>query len=143
MHAVYASAHGFYPGVRGSDGGREQVWSRATMFPSSALRPSCLRRTRWGHALTTLSSNHGLGDDFTLHLNVFNEEEQEILLATSLNKLDHAEDRHHRKRRKIFEASRAEKLSEHFNVNRLFLPDEYYDFQKVTCRLNYASWSWF
>ena len=110
------------------------------MFLSSALRPSCLRcngfRTRWGRALTTLSSNHCLGDDFVLHLNVFNEEEQKILLATSLSKLDRAEDRHHRKRRKIFEATRAEKLSEHLGINSLFLPDQYYDFQKVTCRVN-------
>jgi len=106
------------------------------MFPSSALRPSCLRRTRWSHALATLSSNHGLGDDFALHLNVFNEEEQKILLAASLSKLDRAEDRNHKKRRKTFESTRAEKPSEHLDVNNLFLPDEYYDFHKVACRLN-------
>lgn len=66
-------------------------------------------------------------------MKVFNEEEQKILLEASLSKLDGAEDRHHRKRRKIFEATRAEKLSEHSCVNALFLPDQYYDFQKVTC----------
>ena len=110
------------------------------MFPSSALRPSCLCRdifrARRGRALATLSSNHGLGDDFALHLNVFDEEEQKILLAASLNKLDRAEDRHHRKRRKLFEATRAEKLSEHLDVSSLFFPDQYYGFQKVTCPTN-------
>ena len=110
------------------------------MFPVSALRPSCLRRdvlrAPRGRTLTTLSSNRGLGDDFSLHLNVFNEEEQKILLAASLDKLNRAEDRHYRRRRKLFEATRAEKLSEHLDVNSLFLPDQYYDFQKVTCRLN-------
>lgn len=109
------------------------------MFPSSALRPSCLRdvfRTRWRRAVSTLSSNHGFGDDFALHLNVFDAEEQKILLAASLSKLDRAEDRNHRKRREVFEAARAEKLSERLDVNSLFLPDQYYDFQKVTCRLN-------
>lgn len=105
---------------------------------SSALRRSArssrdVFRARWDRALGTLSSNHGLGDDFALHLNVFNEEEQKILLEASLSKLDRAEDRTHRKRRKIFEATRAEKLSEHPGVNDLFLPDQYYDFQKVTC----------
>ncbi|KAF9648077.1 hypothetical protein BDM02DRAFT_3116017 [Thelephora ganbajun] len=104
------------------------------MFPPSALRPSCLCRdifrTRWGSAVATLSSNHGLGDDFALYLNVFDEEEQKILLAASLRKLDRTEDRHHRKRRKIFEATRAGKLSECLDVNGLFLPDRYYDFQK-------------
>ena len=117
------------------------------MFLSSALRPSCLSRdifrARWGRALATLSSNHGLGDDFTLYLNVFNEEEQKILLAASLSKLDRAEDRHHRKRRKIFEATRAEKLSEHLDVNNLFLPDQYYGFQKVTCCTNSKVVVWF
>ena len=111
------------------------------MFPSSALRLSCLRRdvvrARWARALASLSSNRYLGGDFALHLNVFNEDEQKILLAASLSKLDRAEDRHHRKRRKIFEATRAEKLSEHLDVNSLFLPDQYYGFQKVTCRLNF------
>lgn len=117
----------------------EGAGSRGSMLLSSALRPSCLRdvfRARWGRALANLSSNHGLGDDFTLYSNVFNEEEQRILLAASLSKLDRAEDRHHRKRRKIFEATRAEKLSEHLDVNSLFLPDQCYDFQQVTCRLN-------
>jgi alkylated DNA repair protein alkB homolog 7 len=89
-------------------------------------------RACWNCALGTLGSNHGLGDDFALHLDVFNEEEQKILLEASLSKLDRAEDRNYRKRRKIFEATRAEKLSEHPDVNSLFLPDQYYDFQKVT-----------
>ena len=108
------------------------------MFLASALRPPCLRvfRTRWGRGLTTLGSNHHPGDDFALHLNVFNEEEQKILLAASLSKLDRAEDRYHRKRRKILEATRTNKLSEHPDVTSLFLPDQYYDFQKVTCRVN-------
>ena len=126
--------------VSGSDCGRGLSGSRAIMFLSSTLRPSCLCRdvfrVRRGHSLGTLSSNHGLGDDFSLHLNVFNEDEQKILLAASLSKLDRAEDRHHRKRRRLFEATRAEKLSERLDVNSLFLPDQYYDFQKVTCRLN-------
>ena len=105
---------------------------------SSSLRQCAylcrhVSRAHWGRALGTLGSNHRLGDDFALHLNVFNEEEQKILLEASLSKLDGAEDRHHRKRRKIFEATRAEKLSEHPGVNSLFLPDQYYDFQKVTC----------
>ena len=140
IHAVYASKHWFYPSGRGPDGGREELRSRATMFPSSALRLSCLRRdvsrARWGHSLASLSSNRCLGDDFALHLNVFSEEEQKILLAASLSKLDRAEDGHRRKRRKVFEARRAEKLSERLDVNSLFLPNHYYDFQKVTCRLN-------
>jgi alkylated DNA repair protein alkB family protein 7 len=110
------------------------------MLPSSARRLSCpcrdVFRARWGRALASLSSNRCLGDGFALHLNVFNEEEQKILLAASLSKLDRAEDGHHRKRRKIFEATRAEKLSERLDVNSLFLPDHYYDFQKVTCHLN-------
>ena len=106
------------------------------MFPSSAPRLSACLRARWGRALTSLSSNLCLGDDFALHLNVFNEEEQMILLAASLSKLNRAEDRHYRNRRKIFEATRAEKLSERLDVNSLFLPNHYYDFQKVTCRLN-------
>jgi len=110
------------------------------MFPSSIFRPSCLCRdvfrAHWGRALATLGLNHGLGDDFVLHLNVFNEEEQKTLLAASLSKLDRAEDRHHRKHRKFFEATRAEELSERLDVNSLFLPDQCYDFQKVTCRLN-------
>ena len=114
--------------------------SRATMFPPSALRPSCLRRdvlrAPWSRTLATLSSNRGLGEDFALHLNVFNEEEQKILLAASLDKLNRAEDRHHRRRRKLFEATCAEKLSERLDVNSLFLPDQYYGFQKVTCCLN-------
>jgi alkylated DNA repair protein alkB family protein 7 len=108
------------------------------MYLCSAPRPSahlsrCIFRARRDRAVGTLSSNHRLGDDFTLHLNVFNEEEQKILLEASLNKLDRAEDRHQRKRRKFFEATRAEKLSEHFAVRSLFLPDHYYDFQEVTC----------
>lgn len=113
------------------------------MFLASALRPPCLRRrdvfrTRWGRGLTTLGSNHYLGDDFALHLNVFDEEEQKILLAASLSKLDLAEDRHYRKRRKILEATRADKLSEHPDITSLFLPDHYYDFQKVTCCANFS-----
>ena len=112
--------------------------SRAIMLPLRPSRTICrdALRALWGRTLATPSSNHGLGDDFALHLNVFNEEEQKILLAASLSKLDRAEDRHHRKRRKLFEATRAEKLSEHLDVNSLFLPDQYYGFQKVTCRLN-------
>jgi len=110
------------------------------MFLSSIFRPSSpcydVFRAHWSRALATLSSNHGLGDDFALHLNVFNEEEQKILLATSLSKLDRAEDRHHRKRRKNFEATRGEEHSERLDVKSLFLPDQCYDFQKVTCRLN-------
>lgn len=108
------------------------------MFLASTPRPPCLRRcrTRWGRGLTTLGSNHHLGDDFALHLNVFNEEEQKVLLAASLSKLDRAEDRHHRKRRKLLEATRADKLSERPDVTSLFLPDQYYDFQKVTCWVN-------
>jgi len=137
MHAVYASAHWFCPG---SDDGKQQAGSRAAMFPPCALRPSCFRRdvlrAPWGRTLATLSSNRGLGEDFSLHLNVFNEEEQKVLLAASLDKLNRAEDRHHRRRRKLFEATRAEKLSEHLDVNSLFLPDQYYGFQKVTCPLN-------
>ena len=143
MHAVYASARRSYPGSWGSEGGRE-LGSRAIMsLSSAALRSSCLCRdvfqARWGRALATLSSDHGLGDDFALHLNVFNEEEQKILLAASLNKLDHAEDRHYRKRRKLFEATRDEKLREHLEVNSLFLPDQYYGFQKVTCPTNFSA----
>ena len=110
------------------------------MFPPCALRPSCLcrdvLRAPWGRTLATLGSNRGLGEDFSLHLDVLNEEEQKILLAASLDKLNRAEDRHHRKRRKLFEATRAEKLSERLDVNSLFLPDQYYGFQKVTCLLN-------
>ena len=140
MHTVYASTHWVCPNGQGSNGGREELGSRATMFLSSALRPSCLRRDVFracrGRTLATPSSNHGLGDDFALHLNVFNEEEQKILLAASLSKLDRAEDRHHRKRRRFFEATHAEKLSERLDVNSLFLPDQYYNFQQVTCRLD-------
>jgi alkylated DNA repair protein alkB family protein 7 len=127
--------------LSGSNGGRETTWSRVTgMFPSSGLRPSRLCRdvfrVRLCRPLATLGSNHELGDDFALHLDVFNEEEQKILLEASLSKLDRAEDREYRKRRKIFKATRAEKLSEHLDVNSLFLSDQYYDFQRVTCCLN-------
>lgn len=116
---------------------REHIWSRAPMPPSSVLRSSTrlcrdVSQVRWVRVPGSLSSNHGLGEDFALHLNVFNVEEQKILLEASLSKLDRAEDRHHRKRRKIFKATRAEKLSEHPGANSLFLPDQYYDFQKVT-----------
>ena len=117
-----------------------QAWSRAAMFLSSPLRLSRLCRNifraRWSRTLVTLNSNHELGDNFTLYLDVFNEEEQKILLEASLSKLDRAEDRQHRKRRKIFEATRAEKLSEPPTVKSLFLPDQHYDFQKVTWCLN-------
>ena len=141
MHTVYVSPH--YP--ESLRFGRKVTWSRATMSFSFALRQSTrfcrdASRIRWGRALGTLSSNHGLGDDFALHLSVFDEEEQKILLEASLSKLDRAEDRYHRKRRKIFEAARAEKLSEHPGVNSLFLPDQYYDFQKVTCSNSNKSW---
>ena len=114
------------------------------MFRSSGLRPCRdIFRARWRRALATLSSSHGLGEDFALHLNVFNEEEQKILLEASLSKLDRAEDRHYRKRRKLYKTTRAEKLSEHLDVNSLFLPDQYYGFQKVTCRLNSNPMLWF
>lgn len=110
------------------------------MFPPSTLRPSRICRNvfraRWSRTLVTLNSNHELGDNFALYLDVFNEEEQKILLGASLSKLDRAEGRHHRKRRKIVEATRAEKLSEHPTVKSLFLPDQHYDFQKVTWCLN-------
>lgn len=111
----------------------DQPGSRAAMQLSSALRRSARPSRDVFRALGTLSSYHGLGDDFALHLNVFDEEEQKILLGASLSKLDRAEDRNHRKRRKCFEATRAEKLSEHPGVKGLFLPDQYYDFQKVAC----------
>ena len=93
-------------------------------------------RARWNCTPATLSANHKLGSDFALHLSVFNEEEQKILLEASLSKLDRAEDRHYRKCRKVFQAARSQKLSEHLDVKSLFLPDQYYDFQKVTCLLN-------
>lgn len=93
-------------------------------------------RARWNCTPATLSANHKLGSDFALHLSVFNEEEQKILLEASLSKLDRGEDRHYRKRRKVFQAPRPQKLSEHLDVKSLFLPDQYYDFQKVTCLLN-------
>lgn len=111
------------------------------MYPTLpfALRPSVhfcrsVFRNRWGRSLGTI---HGLGDNFNLHLDVFNGEEQKILLEASLNKLDRAEDKQHRKRRKVFQETRAGKLSERLDVDSLFLPDQYYDFQKVAC-LNFS-----
>ena len=133
MHTVDASAHGLYLSCQDSERGREQAQSRATMLPSSVLR-LCRNTSRARcRTIATLNPSHGLGDDFALYLNVFDEEEQKILLGASLNKLDRAEDRQHRKRRKIFEATHAEKLSERPTVKSMFLPDHHYDFQKVTC----------
>jgi hypothetical protein len=66
--------------------------------------------------------------DFTLWPQFFSPDEQTILLRAALQKLDLAENRLFRKRRKAFGLLTAEESS----IKSLFYPDDYYDFQEVS-----------
>lgn len=88
----------------------------------------CLKSTSRALSTVTPSQFHG---DFVLHPGVFSLSEQKVLLSASLEKLDRAESRQFRKRRKQFFESLPSPPLAASSVEELFLPDEYYDFQMV------------
>lgn len=105
------------------------------MFRS--LTSTCRRKlcnVHFGTPANRLVSTNNLqlfDGDFEFHQAVFNLAEQKALLKAGLEKLDKMEARVYRQRRKQYlKSSRAESSS----VKSLFLPEEYYDFQRVCPR---------
>jgi alkylated DNA repair protein alkB family protein 7 len=102
------------------------------MFRSLTL--TCRRKlcgVHFGTSARRLLSTNNLrlfNGDFEFHPAVFDFAEQKVLLQAGLEKLDKTETRAYRKRRKQYlESPRATSES----IDSLFLPDEYYDFQRV------------
>lgn len=79
------------------------------------------RRALASRAISTISDTK----DFTLWPTYFSDHEQRILLSAALRKLDQAESREMRRRRK------ASKLNAGSSIQDVFLPDSYYDFEEV------------
>lgn len=86
------------------------------------------RRALAGRAISTISYT----ENFTLWPTYFSDHEQRILLTAALRKLDQAESREMRRRRK------ASKLNAGSGIQDVFLPDSYYDFEEVLLAMTRA-----
>ncbi|TDL27305.1 hypothetical protein BD410DRAFT_413717 [Rickenella mellea] len=69
-------------------------------------------------------------DDFILHPSFYNLNEQKVLLASSLRKLDSLGSREARRSRRQFALRRMAQDQIGQPINSLFLPDEFYGFEK-------------
>ncbi|KAK7693678.1 hypothetical protein QCA50_003248 [Cerrena zonata] len=68
--------------------------------------------------------------DFSFIPNLFSESEQKILISSSLQKLDSAERREFRRRRKEYFKQRSTDDASSSHLNDLFLPDNFYSFEE-------------
>jgi len=84
--------------------------------------------------LTRAAKIHSYSEEKHLRLlpDYFSVSEQRVLLEASLSVLDAKESRRSRKKRQLFLKSLDPKQSKD-NIESLFLPDEYYEFEEVGC----------
>ncbi|KZT11293.1 uncharacterized protein LAESUDRAFT_720508 [Laetiporus sulphureus 93-53] len=97
--------------------------SRSASSLRSLIRPAL-------RSLTSQSqfAGHSFSPDFTYYPGFFSLPEQRILLAAALQKLDSAEPRSFRRRRKDLPPKKP--LSEISDIREMFLADEYYNFEE-------------
>lgn len=91
-----------------------------------ACRQTCPKR------FITLKAD-GYPKDFVFLPNFFSLPEQRLLLSAALDKLDKMETRQYRRRRKNYISGSPMTVSN--DVQDVFLPDEYYCFEKVSPRV--------
>lgn len=108
------------------------------MIPAFVLRRCILRRVVHNslkHRYSTSTIPIWLRDDFSLWPTFLNEVEQGVLLKAALRKLDDNESRTMRRRRRDYLAGHPELASQSPDfgtpATKLFLPDEYYQFEEV------------
>lgn len=98
--------------------------------PIRSALPTC--RQTWPKRLITLKAD-GYPKDFVFLPDFFSLHEQRLLLSAALDKLDKMESRQYRRRRKEYISGSPMRVSN--DVQDVFLPDEYYCFEKVSHRV--------
>jgi hypothetical protein len=101
------------------------------VIPFSCDRNYAIMQRNYRSILRRYSTRSALPTDFLWFPRFFNPTEQCALLSVALRKLDAAEPRTARKRRRDFIASQQDRPRDTGDLNDFFLPDEFYHFEEV------------